>query len=450
MTSCNLTAYTPLESLLLFQSLKEHGIQPSSFSKVSDLLKNAPLVRDAPTFDSGRLSPDSLRELYLGLLKEEVKSELEDTSNGDRETQSGGLSPGARKRKAPSPSLPSVQDAAKHAHLVPQLVQRLYVRYRGHVTREIREDERRYDALQKEVEKIERGEWDESLRRQESASVKGQEGVQRSAPPTPLPTNGADIGESSGKDVVEGTGASSANVEIKRPPILKARSESPGVGYAPTTIDSVINHAPDGFAAVKPAPVSRPGSSSSSQPGLRTEQQSPTFDRTPLQPLLPTPRLPPLQPSGLGYHSSSPGAHQSPYAPPMSQPPRGPSQSPLSHNATLTGRSPTTPVPILPPPSGMAFATPPAHLPQHVGPQYRSHVAPPPAQYSPSQHGNLYVSAPSGERQASRALPPPPPPSQNYCQYSGPSSAYSPAQQHQPPPFYNPHHHGGIMLPPFQ
>ena len=72
-----LTAYTPLESLLLFQALRADGVTSISFSRISDQLKSIPLIRNDPTYDGGRLSPDALRELYLRLLKDEVRGDLE-------------------------------------------------------------------------------------------------------------------------------------------------------------------------------------------------------------------------------------------------------------------------------------------------------------------------------------------------------------------------------------
>ena len=59
------TAYTPLESLLLFQALRSEGVNSHAvFNRISEQLKSISIVRNDPTFDSGRLSPDALRELY--------------------------------------------------------------------------------------------------------------------------------------------------------------------------------------------------------------------------------------------------------------------------------------------------------------------------------------------------------------------------------------------------
>jgi Bromodomain len=150
------TAYTPLESLLLFQSLIVWGTDPDVFIRTSTLLKTNTLIRDGETYDPGRLSPDALRELYLQLLREELR--LEATQGEGK----GDASP-TRKRKLQSPQLPTIKDANEYSEKLPQLVDRLYGRYRDLMIKSIQEDERKYETLQREIAEIERGEWDERI-----------------------------------------------------------------------------------------------------------------------------------------------------------------------------------------------------------------------------------------------------------------------------------------------
>ncbi|KAF2281450.1 uncharacterized protein EI97DRAFT_367399, partial [Westerdykella ornata] len=157
-----LTAYTHLESLLLFQSLSVYGLANNAFGKISELLKNNPSITSDRRFQSGRLSPDALRNFCLHLLKEEERSEQRQGDRVDGEVQNGEVR-NARKRKAPSPSFPTVQEATQHAHLIPKLVNKLYARYRTALTNEIRDEEERYDRLQRELQSIERGERDAEL-----------------------------------------------------------------------------------------------------------------------------------------------------------------------------------------------------------------------------------------------------------------------------------------------
>ncbi|KAL1605311.1 hypothetical protein SLS60_004859 [Paraconiothyrium brasiliense] len=162
----SLTAYTHLESLLLFQSLHAYGLGPQVFSRISELLKANPHITSDKRFQSGRLSPDALRNFYLHILKEEIRNERDqadaDTTNGEIKN--------SRKRKAPSPSLPTVQESLQHQHLIPKLVNKLYAHYRAAITEQIRLDEDRYERLQRELQGIERGEWDNQIK--ERANVK--------------------------------------------------------------------------------------------------------------------------------------------------------------------------------------------------------------------------------------------------------------------------------------
>ncbi|KAJ4355920.1 uncharacterized protein N0V89_003945 [Didymosphaeria variabile] len=156
----SLTAYTHLESLLLFQSLHAYGLGPQVFSRISELLKANPHITSDKRFQSGRLSPDALRNFYLHILKEEIRNERDqadvDATNGEIKV--------SRKRKAPSPSLPTVQESLQHQHLIPKLVNKLYAHYRAAITEQIRQDEDRYERLQRELQGIERGEWDNQIK----------------------------------------------------------------------------------------------------------------------------------------------------------------------------------------------------------------------------------------------------------------------------------------------
>ncbi|QIW97332.1 hypothetical protein AMS68_002850 [Peltaster fructicola] len=166
MTSLPSTSiYTPLESLLLFQALRIGAVESNTFTRISDELKAVPLVKDDPSYDAARLTPDALRQLYLDLLKDEAKRDLERQLNGD-------VLPTSRKRKAPSPKLPSVQEAVQHSHLIPQLITRLYTRYREITVNQIREQEKRYDGAVRELDEIKAGKLDEKLNASRQTSPK--------------------------------------------------------------------------------------------------------------------------------------------------------------------------------------------------------------------------------------------------------------------------------------
>ncbi|RYP10990.1 hypothetical protein DL765_007951 [Monosporascus sp. GIB2] len=135
--------------------LAKYGFINGAFNRISDELKNTPLIREQQTYDVVRLSPDALQELALQLLREEQRQEAEAA-----EKNWGGLSPNSRKRKLQSPPLPTLEEAHRYTDGLPKLVDRLYARFRENIVRGIREDEQRIEALQREIGEIERGEWD--------------------------------------------------------------------------------------------------------------------------------------------------------------------------------------------------------------------------------------------------------------------------------------------------
>ncbi|KAJ4307560.1 hypothetical protein N0V94_009690 [Neodidymelliopsis sp. IMI 364377] len=161
--TASVSAYTTLESLLIFQCLKGYGVTPNAFTKTSDLLKANPDVATHAFFQSGRLSPDALRSFYLERLRRELDLELDlDLDHADSSDTPNAANP--RKRKATAAPLPTVQDTLQHQHLLPKLVEKLYATYRSEIVDQIRADEHRYEKLQRDVESIERGEWDQQLR----------------------------------------------------------------------------------------------------------------------------------------------------------------------------------------------------------------------------------------------------------------------------------------------
>lgn len=163
----NPTAYTPLESLLLFQALVEHGTDPNAFSRISESLKNDELIRDADTFDPGRLSSDALRELYLQVLTDDLRWETEEQ---DADGHTG------KKRKLQIPPLPSLKEASVYKDRLPNIVDHLYEKYYDHVVRELREDERRFTIIQKEIADLEREERDERTSKEDREKIARKEG----------------------------------------------------------------------------------------------------------------------------------------------------------------------------------------------------------------------------------------------------------------------------------
>ncbi|MCJ1241967.1 hypothetical protein MMC14_009974 [Varicellaria rhodocarpa] len=164
--------HTPFEAFLFFQSLRTINFDSSIFSKVSEILNGNVFVKENATFNSDRLSPESLRQLYLHLVEEEVRTQKLARISP---TTDGGFGP--RKRKLSSPPIYSVDEAAEHNHLLPQLIDRLYTHYRGYVIQSIREEEDKYRSLQNAIHEIEAGDWDAQFQQQENVARKETRGV---------------------------------------------------------------------------------------------------------------------------------------------------------------------------------------------------------------------------------------------------------------------------------
>ncbi|KAJ5175852.1 uncharacterized protein N7482_001729 [Penicillium canariense] len=150
-----LSAYTSFESLLFFQSLATSDVRPASFASISALLSNNPLVRQNVAFSADRLSPEALEDLYATLLRDGFDRDHVSTALNGRSTETSGPS-NPKKRKISSPRPEGLADGLPHAVLVPELVSYLYARYKERVTKEIRDDEKRYAEIKTEIERLQK------------------------------------------------------------------------------------------------------------------------------------------------------------------------------------------------------------------------------------------------------------------------------------------------------
>ena len=340
------TAYTPLESLLLFQALRSDGVNSHAvFNRISEQLQSISIVRNDPSFDRGRLSPDALRELYLWLLKEEAKRDVERQNEQQTLLQNGDVSPGSRKRKAPSPTLPTVQEASKHTHLIPQLVTRLYTRYREHTVHDIREHEKKYDALTREIAEIEAGKWDETLQRQRTVS----------RTQSPRPSSSAHTQTTLSKlDKSKTTSPKSPQTTAE------SNAVAPAKPYKGNKIGDVMNHGPE---PQNDSGHHRRNSSNTTLPPL--SEMAPQSPRFGIPPKIPGP-------ISTNFNQSPTNTLHSPYASHHAHPPPGSVASPGLQNSL--SRPSSSPRPILPPPPGMKLP-PPSPVQGH--PHYPSQPPPP-------------------------------------------------------------------------
>ncbi|KAI9158335.1 Mitogen-activated protein kinase-binding protein 1 [Paramyrothecium foliicola] len=274
----NPAAYTPLESLLLFQSLLTHGVEPGAFSRISELLRNNALIKGGgETYDPARLNPDALQQLFLLLLRDELKIETGRTdaagSGGD-----GSVSPTSRKRKLASPPLPTIADIHDHVEKIPALVDRLYARYRDHIVKQVREDEGRFEVIQSQIQVLERAE------RERMAKVASQGGaapISRDGKP-PLAAGGPPAASTASQ-------ANSPAVRKPPTPVLPPKPPSVPGSIAPPKIASPAAIPPATTAPVRPTPSPQP------QNGSTPVLQAPAGVPPPSQRVLQPPTQPPKQ-----------------------------------------------------------------------------------------------------------------------------------------------------------
>ena len=401
--------HTPLESFLLFQTLHPFTAEQPSFAKVSDTLKNNELLRESDSFELNRLEPDALKDLYLRLLKEEARSDAKGRDSvGQKNDQDNTL-----KRKLSSPTLETVDEALRYSHLLPQLVNRLYFRYRDHAIKSIEDEERKYRSLQKEIREIERGDQDGRSQIQDPNSRRDSRGV--SSIQTLLRHDEDDI---VGKTQPETSSRPTSSQELRNGFVVEARPYEP-----PSHGRNVIPH---------PSPIASSGAAQPAQSDYKN----------------PPPILPPPQNFNLGNLSGSPNSDLNRRLPPQNQPANGitPTRSPRSSQTPFPGpeRSSASPLiggRVLPPPPAMlrSSGSPPGPLDtlaDMAGQQYRSNP-PMPSPRSlqhpgPQPHPNQ-LPAPRGYL----------PTDYPYYQNQPPYHPVYPAYGQGPLPTYN-HPHGGI------
>lgn len=313
------TAYTPLESLLLFQSLATNGTDANAFIQTSELLKSSRLIQESGVYDPGRLSPDALTDVYLRLLREEIKAEQA------AHQESGNASP-SKKRKLQSPPPLNITDAAQHDGKLARLVERLYARYRECVVREIREDERRYAQIEKEIAEIEAGEWDDRILREDLTRANNGQ------PPTQ---------EQKNKPVSVGSSPAS-----KSQPLSVPHNQPDGLA-----INDVLNTPKTGSPKPQPREPSLPATNG--QTTGQSHSRTPSVDR---------PRTHP-QSQDLKWDNTFQGGFAPPYPPSSNYPQLNQSYAPYPHNHGPPRGS--FPAQGLPPPQGMIPSSP-SHPHQYV------------------------------------------------------------------------------------
>lgn len=153
-----LSAYTPFESLLFFQSLAALEARPTSFSAISDTLRNNHFIRDNVAFDANRLSPAALEELYTTLVEEGFDGNHAIADQNGHLKEAGIVNPKKRKITNTKAEAGNVDNALSYTTIVPGLISQLYARYKERVTKEIRNEEKRFKEIREDMQKLQKEE----------------------------------------------------------------------------------------------------------------------------------------------------------------------------------------------------------------------------------------------------------------------------------------------------
>jgi hypothetical protein len=386
---------------------------------------------------------------YLRLLRDELKSEAEEAAqvNGD-------ASP-SRKRKLQAPAVANINDAKEHREKLPHFVDRLYGRYREQKLRELRMEDQIHDRLTREIEEIEKGEWDEKvLHLSSSADPKSLKAPSKSpitptaliatggtdaAPrpttiskpepeasfPSPRPDNQDD--GLAGKDVLNSRDPSplpSSKVKEPPPSTEPAHSQQKGGSLAPPSPQRApSNDIPTSQAAstVNPGQAQVPQLQPSQQPQMQPNQQPPqdnwiSYQGGPSQQsqYSPNPNYPqfPSSPTPYqGQYPPFPPQHHGTFSGPQPTMPRLPSSH---HNALPSSpHDPSRPASIAPPHPGQNLGrgptSPSPHLDQLANAaeqQYRAPSGSPMLQQGAIGYGQPYQQFPPPPQQYRDGRPP--------------------------------------------
>ncbi|KAL1890233.1 hypothetical protein Sste5346_008387 [Sporothrix stenoceras] len=145
-TTSSSSSFTPLESLLLFQSILKHGVEPDAFGRIADVLRQNPFIKSDDRYNADRLTGEALQQLFVNLLREFDSSASESAGGAAGSGEAADKNADTKDKNAAG----STADAQ-----LPTLVERLYVRYRDNIVHAIREDERCIEKVQAEIKLLE-------------------------------------------------------------------------------------------------------------------------------------------------------------------------------------------------------------------------------------------------------------------------------------------------------
>ncbi|KAL8737148.1 MAG: hypothetical protein Q9181_001966 [Wetmoreana brouardii] len=379
--------FGPLETLLLLQGIQALDSGSLSFDTLATSLKGSKIIPENGTSNFERFDAKNLESLYLKLLNEEVKLEVQ--KNGASSPAQNGKAK-SRKRKLSSPQLETLEEASHHRHLIPQVATRVYNQYRDASVKKIDDEECNYHRIQREIQVIERGEWDPQLQNNAITSKRDSKG------PSPIQTLLQDEADSGRLPAKAANGLSVSplppileKTPISKSPPLQAPSHAPVQEDKPQDVlhqNEALNRTISASTATAPPnPVSVPAvSPKNAREVLYPSHEFPSnASRPPSQSGSGEngiPLLPPSLHSQQSYMASPPHElHRRQSSQPANvvpSPGTRPHQAPLPHAERSSG----SPI-ILPPPPGMLRTTsspsrPLDALADMTGQQYRQNPIP--------------------------------------------------------------------------
>ncbi|KAL3469889.1 hypothetical protein BJX99DRAFT_62855 [Aspergillus californicus] len=382
-----LSAYTPLESLLFFQSLAALNTRPSNFSSISDLLSGNRFVREHGSFDAHRLSPESLEDLYTTLMRDGIGSNSTLEPNGHNPDSTSPSNP--KKRKITSPRPDGLSDGGNgHPGFVPGLVSHLYARYKELAAKEIRSEEKRFQDIRNELELLQKEELEAPPKMIADLTPVGN--TKHEPVPEPMdldtiekPVEKPQPPREPKPALVQPVG----NVGAKEPPLEAPRKEPPLPAPTPQQTNSLepqlsappVGQQPEAQTKkVPPQPLPQPQALPQPQELPQPQALLPQPKALPQQPI-PQPSIPPQEPQ-LQLQPQPPvppqeGQSVAPNLPPEPQLPDGKAPSPIQQsgpahrNTTVPDKTadvlPTQPQ--KPVPSPVVVAPTPISRPPAVG-----------------------------------------------------------------------------------
>ncbi|PLB47789.1 hypothetical protein P170DRAFT_437533 [Aspergillus steynii IBT 23096] len=363
-----LSAYTPFESLLFFQSLAALDARPANFASISDGLRNNRFVRENVAFDAGRLAPEALEDLYTTLTRDGIDGVANVSSNqpNGRHEESPSAH-NAKKRKISSPKPDGLVDKGVigHAGILPEIVSHLYARYRELVTKEIKNEEKKYNEIRDELERLkqERETVPEPMPTPVAVPKPTPEIPAAKHHPAPDPMDVDTQDEKSTHqprpDVAQNSSAPKPSPELKQPTQEPHRKEV---------------ETPKQPTPITPRPAAQQKPQKQLQPIIPPPSPAPPVKQSPTE----QPKKTPTQPSPLKPHQQQPPLFPQPTPPNHSaqtfqvQPPNG-QPSPASQPPILAPRDiPTPQAPTTKPPL-------PPQVPSHSPPGPPAGAVPTPA-----------------------------------------------------------------------